>query len=612
MARYRVQAPDGKIVIIEGPDGADEATVMRQAQALYRTPAKQTPKSQPAKKKSVGEKVLDYAGGAVANFNSQVPFLQDIEAGIQTVARDPVNALQAGLPFAPGLNQRAQAKLAPTYREERQKIRDNNQRFSEEAPYAAATARGAGMGAALFVPGPKVTNALVQPVTASTAAGRAAQVGGNVARSGTAAAASGAAYGLGGPGETFKERVDDAAINAASGFALGGAMGAVGSRGPKPAKRAAAPSSTKAKATTLRESGVSLTPGQQMGGLAKNAEDLAMRAPILGPAIGGARQRGVESLNRAVGLRALNEIGEDLPRNVDTGFEAVKHVRERLGKVYDDAADLVPSVAPDEQFSQGLQAVRGQLGDLSETSASQFESILANRLGRLQPGVSGRTAMQVADEIEGLAAKAQVSDDLSQQLMGERLGDVAHEIRALIARTNPEAGAMIQQADKGWAIFARMRNAASKGVDGVFTPGQLRTAVRMEDGSVAKGRAAEGEALLQDLSNASTIMPDQFGNPGTANAVGLGAGGIGMLTNPGPTVAAAAGLAGAATPYFLMGRKVLERLPPNANPQQIAEAEQELAALVAKDPSVRQLQAMLAERFARASGAVSATATSGQ
>lgn len=40
MARYRVQGPNGEIITIEGPDGADPADVIAQAQALYRAPEK--------------------------------------------------------------------------------------------------------------------------------------------------------------------------------------------------------------------------------------------------------------------------------------------------------------------------------------------------------------------------------------------------------------------------------------------------------------------------------------------------------------------------------------------------------------------------------------------
>lgn len=47
MAKYTVQAPDGKKITLEGPEGASQDEVIRQAQALYRPPTARTPAKAP-------------------------------------------------------------------------------------------------------------------------------------------------------------------------------------------------------------------------------------------------------------------------------------------------------------------------------------------------------------------------------------------------------------------------------------------------------------------------------------------------------------------------------------------------------------------------------------
>ena len=70
-------------------------------------------------------------------------------------------------------------------------------------------------------------------------------------------------------------------------------------------------------------------------------------------------------------------------------------------------------------------------------------------------------------------------------------------------------------------------------------------------------------------------------------------------------MATAAGLTAASTPYFMMGRRVLEQLPDNAPRAQLEQAAAQLAELASKDPAVVQLQRALAERLSMAAGVTS-------
>jgi hypothetical protein len=317
---------------------------------------------------------------------------------------------------------------------------------------------------------------------------------------------------------------------------------------------------------TLEDAGVFMTPGQRAGGQMKNMEDLAARAPVLGAAVKGARGRSVESLNRAVGHRALDPLGEGgVPANIATGHDTVKYVAHQLGKAYDRAADMVPETALDQPFNQHVGEIRQNLLEQPDSVGRQFDAIVSNRLSHLTDGpVSGRQVRDAQSQIGKIAADFSSSEDSAQRALGGALDDLSSALGDIIGRGSPEAADLIGRANQGYAVYTRMRNAASKAKGGIFTPGQLSTAVRTMDKSVGKGNVAKGQAVLQDLSNAAwEALPDSYGNPGTADA--LSAFGLaGAMVNPSTApvaIPAGVGLTGAAIPYALMGRKATTGLP---------------------------------------------------
>jgi hypothetical protein len=533
--------------------------------------------------------------GAMANINRGLGIADELQGAFMTVedavrgnikGRNPLEVL---------------GSVGQNFRENMGVIRGQEDDFAARRPIAANMLRSTGAGATVFVPGGAGTQALRAPNALMGAV-----------KGAVAAAAPAAAYGFADRG-TFEERLGAAKNAMAFAAPLGAVGGALASRGQRP-PTGTAPQRPPRPQQVLEEAGVSLTPGQRLGGVAKSAEDLGARAPILGTAIRGARQRGAESLNRAVALRALEPIGEGIPKNVKTGHESVAYVAERLGKVYDDAAALVPMVEPDEQFGRSLSAIQMNVSELGPDIQQQFATILQNRLfGRAQGRpLSGPEWRAVESDIGRLASTFGASDDGAQRALGEALEEVVMQMRGQLGRINPEAGAMISRANQGWTIYTRLRSAASKAAKGgVFAPGQLSTAVRTMDRSVGKGNVAKGQAVLQDLSSAaSEVMPDAFGNPGTADAIGVLTLGGAMVNAPAQAIPAAVGLSAAATPYFLMGRRIVEQLPANATTSQLNAAQRQLAQLAAQDPAVQALLAQVQARAARAAGVAGGVAAS--
>jgi hypothetical protein len=538
--------------------------------------------------------IIEESAGALANLYRGTGVMDEVVAGMSTAGdvltgnitpRFSRNDTGAGLaPMMRGVGDAYTRNMAAQRR-----IEDG---FAARRPDAATGLRSTGMAATMFVPG----GATEQMATAPSRLMGAA-------RGATVAGGQGYLMGLADRG-TLPERMQQAGETAVTSAALGGALGGLAARGvPKKAK-------PPTNVDILRSYGIEPTMGQSMGGFAKNAEDLGLRAPILGPAIAGARARVNTQFTRAPALAALRPIGERLPRNLEPGFDTVAYVDSKLGKVYDDAAAMVPRVNIDDQLAADISAIAGRKADLPQSQAAQFDSIVADRLARLRGDqVSGETIKTIQGELRALAREQKAKGETS---LGSMLDDSAEAVMGLVARANPEAAAMIRQADEGWRIYSMMNDAsaAANAKGGVFVPGQFNSQVRSAGKGVGSNMTGKGFAPMQDLATAaSSVLPDQFGNPGSANAIGLGALAMGTFSAPAQTVALAGGLTAASTPYFLAARRVVEELPPNVGKDELEAVARELADLAVSDPSVAPLLQSVQARLGRFGGVVGSAAT---
>lgn len=568
-----VQGPDGAIV--EFPDGTATATIKAAMAKHYGAPKPATPA-----KRSLTQNIT----GFLANVNSQIPLADEMAAAGDTVA----NLFQGKA----SLND-----IGGAYRDSMQRQRGYESSFDKAHPNIAALARGTGMAAGVAIPAGNTANAFAQAPRIANAARGAVTAG--LTAAGYAAADRG----------TVQERLGAASKAATNPLVLGlgaagGALAPVAAKAPKPVKP---PATQQTDAAILRDIGVETSIPQRAGGMAKQVEDLSMRAPILGPAVSGARSRATEQLNRGVALKALKPIGMGVPKEIKPGFEMVEYVDDALGKVYNDAARMVPAVPPEgvQAFKGDLQQIAARKVDLADSEAALFDRVIGDRLSRLdQPGVSGEAVKKMHGELGALQAEQARKGNTT---LANMIGDTRRALMGIIEKANPEAGAMIRKADEGWGIYSIMNDAAAAASNrgGVYLPGQLNTQVRAAGRRLGSNMTGKGKAPLQDIATAaSRLMPDQFGNPGTANAVGLGGLGVGLVTAPAQTITTAGALTAASTPYFMMGRKLLEALPDNAPRQELEQAARALADLAAKDPAVRRLQQELAARLSRASGIV--------
>jgi hypothetical protein len=318
---------------------------------------------------------------------------------------------------------------------------------------------------------------------------------------------------------------------------IGGGASFLGSKLLNPVAAAIAPNLS-ASAQALRNLGVRLTPGQLaegtlLGNGLRKIEDTSTHLPLFGDILTNARQTANRQLNTGVANDALSHIDQTLPSDVAAGHDAVGATRRAISQHYDDAYSRA-TLANDPQLMTDLTAARqnatnGVLsGDAGNQLNASIDSVVDHRLGNSGLPLPGD---QVAGMLRDLNSRISAATDPAYK---SSLRDVRSAVNDAISRqSGPDVANDLSNAGAAWQKYSIMRNAASKATDGVYSPGQLSTAVRMGDSSIAKGASAEGDAPLQNISNAArSIMPSRVGDSGTAgrnliNGLTVGAGAVG-------------------------------------------------------------------------------------
>jgi hypothetical protein len=307
--------------------------------------------------------------------------------------------------------------------------------------------------------------------------------------------------------------------------------------------------STNPNLQLLQSEGVKPTIGQSLGGWANRAEEKAMSLPIVGDMISSAREGAREQFNRAAINRAVAPIGEKVD---DVGQAGIKQAGDLLSKSYDDAINAVKVVKFDNQFAQDVGQLRSMAQNLQPAMAQRFNSTIDDVL---QPKIVangsmlGTTYKQIDSKLGQEAAKFSKASDPFQQELGDAYKQLQSLLKQQAARSNPDFAETIAKTDAGWANLVRLEGAgkAAQNSEGVFTPGQLNSAIRQADSSVRGRAVGRGTALMQDLGNAGQqVLGNKVPNSGTADRLMLGGAGLGAyFVNP----MIPAGLIGGAAMY---------------------------------------------------------------
>jgi len=433
-------------------------------------------------------------------------------------------------------NENATPPEARRERAVRQAREQNNPTIGMSGPQKFA----AGMGKAITdvgraihqaMPGSSMTRERVDEIRQldaplmATGAGRAGFVTGTAATAAPFMLAPGAntvvgagAYGAL-SGALTPVGTDDSVLTNAAWGAGGGMLGAgianAGSRVLQPQPQAGV--------RTVTQAGVTLTPGQRLGGAWKRAEDAMTSLPVTGDSIRNAQRRSIEEFNAAVANRALAPINGQLPPGV-VGRDAIAYTESALGRAYDSVLNRIGTVRSDVAFGNELQSLRQMVnnGTMPREVKKQFNTVIQNQvLGKFQGqrAMTAQTFKDVESELGRLAVRYQGDASVDKQLLGDALQEAQEIMRKLLERSaGPQYAADVKAANTGWAEFKRMQRAASMlgAKDGVFSPENYLNAIKAMDRSKDKGAFARGTALGQDFgSDAARVMGNTVPDSGT-------------------------------------------------------------------------------------------------
>ena len=426
-----------------------------------------------------------------------------------------------------------------------------------------ARRRDAGLAGADWM---RVGGNIVSPVNAALPAGapKAASLLGKAAVTAGQGAVSGAlapvTNALADGGDYWSAKAKQIAAAAAT----GAAVPIVGSAAARVVSPKVSP-----EVRQLAEAGVSMTPGQMVGGAARKFEEKMGSVPFVGDIIKSAERRGIKDFDRAAIDKALEPIGVKLPKGMTAGHDAIDFAGEAIGDKYDK---LVPKLTGrvDKKFVQELAAVRnlGASG-LPADKAQQLDRIIDKEvLGRFgaKGGATGQTLKQIESKLGGMAASMRRSGDYDVRNMGDAVATIQKSLRDMLERNNPKYAAELKKVNSAYAQYLRVQTAAARqgAREGIFTPAQLRSAVRQLDASKAKSAFAKGKAGMQDFAEAGTkVLSNNVPDSGTAGRAMAGALALGAPGLWNPLFALGMGAAPLYTPW---GQKAAQ-LALTARPQ---------------------------------------------
>lgn len=421
----------------------------------------------------------------------------------------------------------------------------------------ALMATGAGkVGNVLGYVGEALPAAILAP-TAGLGAGAA--IGTKMAVGG----ALGGAQGYAQPYASTGEHV----VNTLAGAGLGAIIPGTGAAVGKVVNGLATP-----EARALAAEGVRLTPGQMIGGHVKRAEDALTSVPIVGGAIRAAQQRSLESFDRAAVNRVIAPLGAVLPDHV-SGRAALIVAQKAVSDAYNSTLDQMKGKV-DQTFANNIGQLWNKYGkNLPAKEGDELGSYIQNDVLRKfdQAGnASGKIVHEIQSDLGAQASKLMRSDDLGRRQLGQAVKDLQGHVKDMLKRNNSaDLNRNLQNATNSFRQLVRVNKAAGMigAHDGIFTPAQLRSAVRATDSTRNKAAFTQGRAEMQDLAErAQGVLPSKIPDSGTAGRLmTAGALGTGAVTGHiAPMVAAGAA---AHAIYSPVGQSIIQRaLMPRQSP----------------------------------------------
>jgi hypothetical protein len=356
----------------------------------------------------------------------------------------------------------------------------------------------------------------------------------------TTAGVQSALYGVGtGEGDI---RTAEGLIQRGAGGAIGGTLGVAGTA----AGQAVLPRVTEQARKLLKE-GVPLTPGQAMGGPESSIIGGALRigeealSSVPGTGVSKALRKGQEAFNvrgfeKAVqGIEGV-KVDKSLPVN-----KLYQNVQKQLSDKYDDVVKVLKIPNIKNVRSDSLNIINS-----SNLSQSQRSGLINRYISPYQ----NRTNLKGSD-VQKLLQK--IKRDITAKSKSENVdildeAEVLKQVRNVIEGNTVNIG-KLKKVDTAYQQVQTLGEAATKSADELYTPAQLRAAVKQADKTRSKVQFKRGEAPLQEYAELGQevlgrTLPESGTVPRSILGYGLLGGGAGVGAGTGTLTPAGVGIAG--------------------------------------------------------------------
>ena len=515
----------------------------------------------------VGNDVIEFPDGmsseqitsALSGGKSATPAVTPLSSGLLMGIKDPISGaaqlLPKGLEFVTSAGGLAPNPVSQFFGSEAERVRQMN--AAEEQAYLKQREAQGGTGIDVG----RIVGNIASP--ANLVGGIRAAQGARAlgAGAGMQAAAAGAVQGAMQP------------VNEATGFGeekatqigLGAVGGKVGETVSGVLGKVMNPLASKAE-QTMRELGITPTPGQTLGGAFKKAEDFAQNLPLVGEQIRSAREKVLFDFNKGVINKALDKVDDKLPENV-IGRDAVRYAADQVSNKYDEVLGKM-------KFDLDFKTTSGILGALNKAnlpSAVQREeatniinSIALDKFGGKT--LTGAEYKSIESDLAKEVAKYKNSQSAADRNVGEALQGVLDTFKTELYHQNQRYTPQLRRIDSAYGDLKLMeRAAANTGAEnGVFTPKQYSLAVKQADLTRQKSAFAKGTARGQELSEAALKTIGEDAKTTLEGRLAIGTiGGMATLSNPYVGVPLAVGATGLYSPMGIKAADMLLRQRPD-------------------------------------------------
>lgn len=361
-----------------------------------------------------------------------------------------------------------------------------------------------------------------------------------------------ATYGAGYGGVTEGDPLGGAALGtlgSAGGQAVGSGLGrAIGGIDLAPA------------VSKLRATGIPLTAGQTLGGMAKSIEDKATSLPFVGDMINARRLDGLRAFNE----QAFDEAGKPIGARVGAiGNDGTQALFDQVGDAYDSATQGV-RIPLDPDFVGDMAVAESRASLLPDDLKAKYDKAIQNRVWAVsdQGEITGESYQQAQRGLKSYKAEAVkpgFEADYRDALSSAQDALKGQMLRGGGRRVVEDLG----KADAAYRNIKMLEDAVGRAKGGsmsgetfTFTPSQLQSAV------AKSGKKFPGKTPLEDLANTGQeVLPSKVPDSGTAGRLAnmaplglIGAGGAGGYALDGSGGAATgAGTSAALTALLILG-----------------------------------------------------------